>query len=78
MRYWLGVKHDRARGFILTTVYRQLPNGTYQEGNDRPFASWKGSYRFRTEGLFSADLPEGLTIADAASALRKAQEDEGK
>lgn len=75
MRYWLEVKPDLKRGFTLTTVYRQLANGTYQEGNDRAYASWKGSYRFRTEGLFSADLPEGLTIADAASALRKAKEE---
>jgi len=71
--YWLEEKRNGKTGLILTTVYRESAGGTIQRGEDRPFASWWGSYRHMTDGLFSAQLEPGLEVADAARLLRQAK-----
>ncbi len=73
--------HRRPKtGFIETTVYREIEEGTWQQGNEKPFAEWWPAPMFRPEamqGFFCADLPD-MTPQDAAAELRRLKEEQGK
>jgi len=59
------------RGFITTTVYKQGPVFLWA-GNDTPHGQWQpGSLpKSMLEKLPCLDLPDDLTVADAARLLR--------
>ena len=76
MKYYLRSIRNTKTGLVQTTIYRQGEVSLWR-GNDKPFAEWLPAYlpQWHLDQLFSTDLPEGLTIADAARLLRMKRED---
>lgn len=74
MRYWLQEQRN-AQGWIETTVYRHDDLRGRWRGHDRPYSEWWPHIKPIPDGLFSAELEEGLTIAEAARQLRMAREE---
>lgn len=71
--YWLEEK--RTQDWLETTVYKQdLRRAHYWAGRDTAFSDWAPRYKPLIEGLFSAELEQGLTIGDAARLLRAKRE----
>lgn len=72
--YWL--EERRTQDWLETTVYKQdLRRAHYWAGRDTAFSDWTPRYKPLIEGLFSAELAQGLTIADAARLLRAKREE---
>lgn len=67
--YWL--EERRTQDWLEATVYKQdLKRAHYWAGRDTAFSDWTPRHKPLIEGLFSAELEQGLTIADAARLLR--------
>lgn len=72
--YWLEEK--RTQDWLETTVYKQdLKRAHYWAGRDTAFSDWTPRHKPLIEGLFSAELAQGLTIGDAARLLRAKREE---
>lgn len=73
--YWL--EERRTQDWLEATVYKQdLKRAHYWAGRDTAFSDWTPRYKPLIEGLFCAELEQGLTIGDAARLLRQAREAE--
>lgn len=72
--YWLEEK--RTQDWLETTVYKQdLKRAHYWAGRDTAHSDWAPRHKPLIEGLFCAELEQGLTIADAARLLRAKREE---
>lgn len=72
--YWLQEKPN-PQGWMETTVYRHDDLRGRWRGHERPFAEWWPHPKPLPDGLFSAELEEGLTISEAARQLRMKREE---
>ncbi len=71
MTYWLERNLHLKNRIWEYKVYRQAPGGPVWFGKDKDYAEWWQTQSWRTTGLFSAELEDGLTPQQAAEEMRK-------